>query len=654
MLLLVLASASASALSEPQRIHILARSAVLLVVSLAATGAALARDGPFQVLVLHSFRQSLPVNTDWSNGILAGFASPPDLRINIEVEALDLDRHPEAGYVAHLTETIRSKYTGVRFDVIVPTYTLALQFLLDHGDELFPGVPIVFCGADAEFVATQDLPPRVTGVTSTIDIKGTVELVLELQPDTRQLALVVGSGPLDALVEARARRDLKVFEDRVTFRWLRGMPLPELLAAVGQLPTDTPILYLLQLLDRAGQSNFPFYTKRLYGVANAPIYGLWDTLIGQGIVGGRLMTMKDDGFQAGQMGLRILQGEPPASIPVAVRTANPAVVDGRELARWRIPEDRLPADAQIRHHQKSMWEQYAAQIMTAVAVFVVQGLLIAALALHRRRLQAAQVTLSEELAGRTRAEGLATRLRARLARFAKERSLGTMATTISHEINQPLAAIQNYAQAGKMRLQRNEHNTPKLIDLFASIEEQAERAGAITARVRSLVGSGDPQMRPIALTPQLEAVVRMMASEAGGRRCALVCEPAGDLPEVLGDALQIQLVLVNLLSNAMKSVCSRDGYAKTISIDVAPIGDREVQVGVTDWGPGVAPDRVAEIFEPHYSGSGSGSGSGYDGGMGMGLAIARSIIDAHGGRLWYEPNPAGGAIFRFTLRAAGS
>lgn len=646
LLLLVLASASASALSEPKRIRILAHLAVLLVVSLAPTGAALARDEPFQVLVLHSFRQSLPVNTDWYSGILAGFASAPDLRINIEVEALDLDRHSEAGYVPRLTEIIRSKYADVRFDLIIPTYTLALKFLLDHGEEMFPGVPIVFCGADAEFVVNQNLPPRVTGVTSYLDIKGTVELVLELQPNTRQLALVVGSGPLDALVEARARRDLKIFQNKMTFIWLRGKPLSELLAAVEQLPPDTPILYLVQLLNRNGKSHFPFYTKRLYGVANAPIYGLWDTLIGQGIVGGRLITIKDDGFQAAQMALRILQGESPASIPVAVRTANPVVVDGRELARWRIPEDRLPANAQIRHRQKSIWEQYAAEIMIAVAVFVVQGLLIAVLALNRRRLQAAQVSLSEELAGRTRAEGLAMRLRARLARFSKERSLGTMVTTISHEINQPLVAIQNYAQAGKMRLQSDVHDRPKLIDLFANIEGEAERAGTITERVRSLVSSGDPQLLPITLHPQLEAVARMMESEAGSRGCAIVCEPAGDLPAVLGDALQIQLVLVNLLNNAMKSVCSRGGYGKRIGIDVAQIENREVQVSVTDWGSGVPPDRVAEIFEPLYSGSG--------GGMGMGLAIAQSIIDAHGGRLWYEPNPAGGAIFRFTLRAAGA
>ncbi len=116
---------------------------------------------------------------------------------------------------------------------------------------------------------------------------------------------------------------------------------------------------------------------------------------------------------------------------------------------------------------------------------------------------------------------------------------------------------------------------------------------------------------------------------------------------VLADALQVQLILVNLLSNALRSVCSANEYDKQADHRrcAGTIGDREVQVSVTDRGGGVPPERVENIFEPLYSGASSR--------MGMGLAICRDIMDAQGGRIWYEPNPAGGAIFRFTLRIAG-
>ena len=239
-----------------------------------------------------------------------------------------------------------------------------------------------------------------------------------------------------------------------------------------------------------------------------------------------------------------------------------------------------------------------------------------------------------------------SRLRSRLARFSKEHSLGTMATAISHEINQPLIAIQNYAQAAKRRLQSNVDDKPKLIELFEKIEGQAERAGAITQRVRSLVNRSDLQLRSVAPAALLEEVIRIMAPEAENRGCRIQWEFAGDLPPVLADSLQVQLVLVNLLQNAMQSTNSGDEYETVVSVDVRPVDEGGVQVSVADRGRGVPPDRVTEIFEPLYSGTSDG--------MGMGLAISRAIIDAHGGRLWYEPNSSGGAIFRFTLRTVGS
>jgi signal transduction histidine kinase len=121
--------------------------------------------------------------------------------------------------------------------------------------------------------------------------------------------------------------------------------------------------------------------------------------------------------------------------------------------------------------------------------------------------------------------------------------------------------------------------------------------------------------------------------------------PVDDLPPVLADTLQVQLVLVNLLQNALYSACDSEGGDRLISVDVRPLDDEEVQVSVTDRGEGVPPEQIDDIFEPLYSGRSSG--------MGMGLAICRDIIEAHGGRVWYDPNPEGGAIFRFTLRQAG-
>lgn len=284
--------------------------------------------------------------------------------------------------------------------------------------------------------------------------------------------------------------------------------------------------------------------------------------------------------------------------------------------------------------------------MIALAIIVVQGVMIAALILSRRRLRQAQTALHDENERRGEAETLAARLRERITRFSKQRSLGTMATTIAHEINQPLIAIQNYAQAAKRRIQENVEDKSKLIELFAKIQGQAERAGAITQHVRTLLNSREPQLSRTFLSPLIEEVIGMMESECEARGCRLVFESAVDLPEVFVDTLQVQLVLVNLLHNATQSVSASDESDKLISVDVRQRDNQELQVSVIDRGPGVPPERVESIFEPLYSDTSSG--------MGMGLAICQDIIEAHDGRIWYEPNPDGGAIFRFTLRIANS
>lgn len=632
------------------RAKIVAALALLFFSSVMASSAQYERGGlneRYRVLVLHSFRNSLPVNTDWYKGIMRAFASASDLRIEVDIEAPDLTRFADSGYVSNLFEIYRRKYLDEAPDLIIPTYTPAYKFLLEHGEDLFPDVPIVFCGADSLFVTAQERASHITGIPRQPDIAGTVALALQLHPDARRIAVIVGSGAMDKLFEGFARKAVRPFEERVRVTWLQGMPLGELMAAVQQLPRDTPLLYLVQLEDRTGRTYVPIDTTRqLASVANAPIFGLWDTLIGHGIIGGRLATLEEDGFQAAQIGLRILRGKAPAAIPVVFRKENPAIVDARELARWSIDQGRLPAGSQIRHHQLSVWDQYRKEIVTAVAIILVQGFSIGALLLNRRRLRQSQAALQDEYDRRSQAETIAVLLRGRLARFGKTRSLGTMATAIAHEINQPLIAIQNYAQAARRRLKSNVDQRPKLGELFEKIEAQADRAGAITQRVRALVSADDPDLLPVNLGSVLKQVIGMMEQEVENLGCRIEYESVADASAVLADALQVQLVLANLLQNAMQSICSANHGDKRVCVDVRQISDREVQVSVTDRGPGVPPQSVEDIFDPLYSER--------SGGTGMGLAICRNIVEAHGGRLWYEPNPAGGAIFRFTLPVAES
>jgi C4-dicarboxylate-specific signal transduction histidine kinase len=244
---------------------------------------------------------------------------------------------------------------------------------------------------------------------------------------------------------------------------------------------------------------------------------------------------------------------------------------------------------------------------------------------------------------RRAAENALSKHRRRLDKFSKERSLGIMATALAHEITQPLIAVQNYVLAAKHRLPTGVEEASKLDELLNKAGQQAGRAGDIIQRIRNLVTSDTPDLHPVPLQSIIEPAVRILESEIENHSCEVEYRLATDLPPVLADELQIQLVLVNLLRNALRSVKFRENMVnRVILIQARRIGDSEVRVEVVDRGPGIPPDRVADIFEPFSSDKGEG--------MGMGLAICRLIIDAHGGRIRYEPNPSGGAILSFTLR----
>jgi len=617
LLLLVLASASASALSEPKR-----------------------------VLVLQSFRNAMPVNSDFIAGIREGLDQPTHIPVEIDSEDLDLSRVNDEEYVRKLVEIYALKYRSNPPHLIIATHTTATRLLLSHRNELFPGVPIVFCAAVLSSEELEQLPPDVTGVTSKGDFSGTLKLISRLHPDMRQIALILGGSDLDTSVEPDVRKALRPFETRFEVIWLRGLPLPELIETTRELPLHTAILYVVQFGDRDGVSYVPRkVVQAVSKAASAPVYGLWDTLMGTGIVGGRLIPFEQQGVAAGKIARRILLGESPADIPVVRMERNPVVVDARQLKRWNIDERILPEGSRILYREHSLWQDHRNAILVASGLIALQALLIAALLWNRKRLRLAQASLTEECDLRAQSEELTRRLQTRLGAADKQSTLGAFAGRIAHEVNQPLIAIKNYAQAAKRYVPTESTKGGKLTELLAEMEGEADRAGTIIRKIRKLLSSGQVDAVPVELDPVLKEVLVVMKPEADAHGCRVDYRVATPVPIVLADSLQVQLVMVNLLRNAIEATASysqRGGAS--ISINVRKTADQMVQVSVTDRGPGVPPEEVESIFDSLYSTK--------EGGMGVGLQTSQRIIEAHGGHIWCTPNPAGGAIFHFTIPAA--
>lgn len=560
-------------------------------------------------------------------------------------ESLDMHRFERARLESEQVSLLRTKYRDLPVDVVVAAAPIALDFAQYNRAGIWPGATIVFHSVPTAELRERRLDPATTGIPVQLDFENTLELALKLHPATKRIAVISGVAETDrrhlTLAEAQLERHARRFD----IDYLVGLTLAETIQAVAALPEDAMVLYLTVFRDGAGAPQVPREVlETIAAVARVPVFGVFETYVGHGIAAGSIASYEDQGRRAGELVARVLDGDDPQAIDVQPAVAGRCIADWRRLRHWRIDLKRLPADCELRFREVTAWDQYRWQIMTALTVILAQAALIVALILNRRRLWRLQKALADENDRRREMETIAAGLQGRLASFGRERSLGTLATTIAHEINQPLIAIQNYAQAARRRLLAKNEPEPKLVELVGKIGEQAERAGAITRHVRTLVNHNAPELRPVALAPLVEDIVRILEPECEAVACRIACELPGDLPLVLADSLQVQLVLVNLLHNAMHHLAENSLADQAIQIAVRRLDDHELQVSVVDRGSGVRPERVRELFEPFCSDKVSG--------MGMGLAICRDIIDAHGGRIWYDPNPAGGAIFRFTLRKA--
>ncbi len=235
-------------------------------------------------------------------------------------------------------------------------------------------------------------------------------------------------------------------------------------------------------------------------------------------------------------------------------------------------------------------------------------------------------------------------LQSEVTHMSRFTALGEMASTLAHEINQPLTAISNYLRGCNRLLERiDDPAVPMLRDAIGKAADQALRAGDIIRRLREFVARGDSERRVESLPKLIEdaGTLALIGAKENGVNVAFRLDPAVDL--VIADRIQIQQVLVNLIRNAIEVMAEAKG-PRELDIETLAVSDEIVQISIADTGGGLAPEVARHLFQPFVTTKQKG--------MGLGLSICRTIVEAHGGRIWVDARPKGGTIFRFTLRTA--
>jgi PAS domain S-box-containing protein len=355
-----------------------------------------ANDVPRRVLLLHSFNYDFPATTIMSETARRRLLERFPQKLEIEADFLDLARHPDAAHALQMANFLREKYAGVHFDAVVVFGPAGVPFILKHRETVGPGVPVVFSDLTQATYEALQLPPDFTGVIIDPHPEKTLELAKRLQPDARRLVVISGSDDIDRRWQETARKAIEAHNPKLDTAYWSGFSYDALLADVSRLPSDTIVLLLTFFADSEGKRFIPRNVADAVAKASgAPVYGLFETYLGRGIVGGHIETYESLGSTIADIAVEILSGADVATLRPRVNPGLTPRVDARAMDRWGLKERNLPAGSIVLFREPTIWNQHRKFVLVTLFFVGLQTAVVGALLFQRRRRRQAEISLKE-------------------------------------------------------------------------------------------------------------------------------------------------------------------------------------------------------------------------------------------------------------------
>ena len=583
---------------------------------------------PKQVLFLYSYGQSFQPWLTWSREIRRELDRQSPWPLSIQehdlMTALAGSNAAEAKFIEYLT----TLYAKAPPDLIVAFGAPAARFVQQYRHGLFPGTPMLLAAVNIRRVDQTMMTDRDAVVGTVVEHVPLIANILQLLPKTENIAVIIGDSPPERFWVEQLREELgPLLGDSVKLLFFNEQPLDRILESVAKLPANSAIFFQQLMVDGAGAvygDKDPL--KRILSVANAPVFTFDQSLFEDGVVGGPMNSPVEGARPTAAAAIRLLQGERAADITYPPIAFSAPTYDWRQLQRWNISESRLPPGSEVVFREPTAWQLYRWEIVLVTAALLLQAALIAVLLRERFGRQSAEMQVRQRMA--------------ELAHVNRFSTAGEMSALIAHEINQPLGAILSNAEAARLILQSPTPDTAALGEIVNAILRSDERAAEVIRSMRALLKKAPAELVSLDLSEVARETVEFLSMLARGRKVELVSLLAPNPLPIVGDRIQLQQVILNLIVNGIDAMETVRAESRTVSVRTAR--DKGfAELVVTDNGPGIPGSEQERVFEPFYSTKTEG--------MGMGLSIARTIVEAHNGSISVVSRGEGGAAFSIRL-----
>ncbi|MGB8743431.1 MAG: ATP-binding protein [Xanthobacteraceae bacterium] len=580
-----------------------------------------------RVMLLDSFGQDFKPWSEYAKDIRAEVNRqspwPLDIIENSLITARFSDENPEAPFVEYLS----ALFATHPLDLIVSIGAPAADFVQRHRQRLFPTTPMVFTAVDQRRVQYSKLTENDVAVAVNINYLSAFENILQVLPDTKDVIVVVGTSPIEKFWKEAIGKQLEPLANRIKLSWTDELPFENLLKKASALPPHTAIFWELMIVDAAGivhEGDLPL--KRLHAVANAPIFSYDESFFGSAIVGGPLLIVADTSRLTAAAAVRVLNGEEAGDIKVSPVEFSAPRFDWRQMQRWGISEKTLPPGSEILFRDPTAWEQYRAYILAVTAAILIQATLIFWLLYEHWRRQRAEVQARDSLAELTHQNRAAT--------------AGELSAAIAHEVRQPITAMVIGADAALRWLSKESPDIGEAREAMNRVVATGHHASDVITNVRRLFGKDTQERIRTDINNLIRTILGLVYIDLRKHSIETQVNLSEQLPPVVGNEVQLQQVVLNLVMNAIESMVLA-AEPRVLSIKSKSTEHNTVLVSIGDMGSGIDIANLNSIFKPMFTTKTRG--------MGMGLSICKSIIESHNGRIWVSANVPRGSVFHFEL-----